>query len=337
MIACVAVAGLGLAYLPNRQATSTKQPGVEPAHPPVSTLPGQVAWLDAANNLQFGTNDTVRWSEVNAGSAPSVTADLRAAHIGLIRTWFFRQEYVDTGPLQTDSDIENRIDVVESAGAVCLGELPDISNVQWDVQVVSYLGQRCDLYEIGNEPSSPYQYAQEWKDLVPRLRAINPQARFFGPAATDPDALAALLEAMKDTGVRPDGITFHLYTCSSSDTAASCLVSGPQAIQVAVARVRRLVDALYGDGMPIGLTEWNCNGLKPTPQYCQDSTFQQQFIEAGETAIVRSGLSFAANFDLANGNGPLDMFDVTAAPAKPKGFYYGMRAAIDGYRAAGGP
>ena len=78
------------------------------------------------------------------------------------------------------------------------------------------------MYEFGDEPygtdypsTGNYQtnvstYATYWKNSVPQLKAINPNAKFMGPSSPgDLGTLDVMLAGMKNQGVTPDAVSYH--------------------------------------------------------------------------------------------------------------------------------
>src|SRR6266576_5941307 len=51
-------------------------------------LPGQQIWKNGVSSFLFGTNDTIRWSQINACNTASIPSALHTAHFQLLRTWF---------------------------------------------------------------------------------------------------------------------------------------------------------------------------------------------------------------------------------------------------------
>jgi hypothetical protein len=216
--------------------------------------------------------------------------------------------------------------------------------------MVSLFKGRCELYEVGNEPDlssqTPAQYTAFWNSFVPQARAIDPAAKFGGPATFIPLGgdcnaqgqcfLEQWLQGVKASGVRPDFVTFHWYSCYDQD-AAQCLVRAHSIWDVGNGEVA-MVAKYLGSGVPVGLTEWNANAQNGI-SYQFDDAWMSQYEQTSLSALETSNLSFAMQFDLAgcNGYGSLDMFNVCAGPsdnsARP---YEGVWAAEVTRERAGG-
>jgi hypothetical protein len=299
--------------------------------PPMKvTLPGQQIWKQGISSYLFGTNDTYEWLEQNIQTEPAIQKALRKAGFTLIRSFF-----PDNA---RDSIIEQRMSTIEKSGAQCLGVITNISNVTFDEHLVSYLGNRCQMYEFGNEPDYygvPIDiYLQQWNKVIPLLRRINPNAKFFGPVthngSGDNDYMLAFLEGIKASGVLPDAVSFHWYPCYQ-DEKQPCLDKASSFNQT-VQRVRTFMQITLGKDLPIGISEWNFDSGNPPPAYGEESEFITSFTTDALHSMAQAGVAFACQFDAASfaGYGRLDMFDVQNDQPKPQ--YYAIKNLIQEYR-----
>lgn len=289
-------------------------------------LPGQQLWANGVSSFLFGTNDTIRWSTLNAGNDPAIPQALNTAHFQLLRTWFFAN--------QNGSDFANRMQVVAQSGATPLCVLPDYANAAYNTQVVTALGSKCNIYEFGNEPDSNMSaYIQAWNTQIPQLKKINPNAKFIGPVVANHNNVQVFLSGVKQSGVLPDAISFHRYSCSSGMTAASCLSSVPSDLTNVITLVRGWVNSSLGPNIPLGITEWNYDAANPPGAYGQNAQFIDQYTKAVISAMIQAHLDFSNQFDLANGAGMggLDMFDVLHNNGQPKQQYTTMKNLIAQY------
>lgn len=305
-----------------------------------SLLPGQQIWKNSISSYLFGTNDTQEWVANNVETNLTVQHALNNAHFTLMRTFFFDKSLLNGHPT-TDAEIEQRLKTVENSGMNCLGVLESVYDPAFVKHVVAYAGNRCNLYEFGNEPDNSSQlniqeYVQDWNNLVPQLRKINPHAKFIGPAVADYTQVRVFLDNVKASGVLPDAISFHWYPCVGSDTASSCLAKTSTFEQVTT-QVKKWVQNILGQNLPVGITEWNYNADNPPTSYGQDPMFITQFSISVLDSMIRSGLDFANQFDAASdaGSGGLDMFDLTTGQPKPQ--YYALKSLIDRYMPASLP
>jgi hypothetical protein len=297
-----------------------------------ATLPGQQVWKQDASSYLFGTNDTYEWKPQNIETRPAIQHALRQAGITLIRSFFSDNA--------TDSEIEQRIQTIENSGAKCLGVMTNISNLSFNKHLVSYLGNRCLMYEFGNEPDyngiTPEVYLQAWNSTIPSLRKINASAKFIGPATStfsgENDFMSAFLAGVKASRILPDAISFHWYPCYA-DLEQICLSkagSNAQAVQI----VKSLVQNTLGEDLPIGITEWNYDPENPPPAYGEDPNFITKFTTDALEAMAQAGVALACQFEAASyaGYGRLDMFNLTND--QPKDQYYAVKNMIQRYRPA---
>ena len=325
LVACVAApVGWGVALL------------TQYTPPPVrAELPGQQIWKGGASSLLFGTNDTYEWSTSNIETSPGIQNQLRAAGFTLVRSFF------PDGA--SDSVIDQRAATISQIGAECLGVITNINNTAFDEHLVTHLGSRCLMYEFGNEPDytnvSIQSYLSRWNTLVPLLRRINPRAKFVGPVISNPegqhDFLRGFLQGVGASHVLPDAISFHWYPCWEM-SRDDCLNQAGGAYD-AVLEVRRVVHAVLGADLPVGISEWNYDPGNPPPAYGDETAFMKAFTNTAIAAMARAGAAFACQFDAASygGFGRLDMFDINTGRAKPQ--FLALRALIASYRPASVP
>src|SRR6185437_4854949 len=110
--------------------------------PPPGALPGSQIWNSGASSFLFGTNDSYEWSDQNLETMPSIQLALRNAGFTLVRTFIPDND--------DDATLELRIKTIENIGAKCLAVLTNVNDTTFNEHVVSYFGNRCQLYEFGN-------------------------------------------------------------------------------------------------------------------------------------------------------------------------------------------
>ena len=295
-----------------------------------ATLPGQQIWKQGVSSYLFGTNDSYEWSTHNIQTEPAIQEALRSAGFTLIRSFFPNNA--------SDAVIEQRIRTIENSAAHCLGVITNIFNLSFDDHLVSYLGNRCQIYEFGNESDingiSIQTYLQQWNTIIPLLRHSNPNARFIGPVTYNDQGnygfMLGFLVGIKTSGVLPDAISFHWYPCFE-EAEDSCLAKATSYGQVEQ-EVRELVKSILGHELPVGISEWNYDPDIPPPAYGDDPNFITQFSTAALHSMAQAGVAFACQFDAADygGYGRLDMFNVENNQPKPQ--YYAIKNVIQQYR-----
>jgi len=324
-----------VACSPNISPTSNSSN--TPVAAPATQLPGQQIWKQGVSSFLFGTNDTQEWAKNNVETNTAIQQSLKSAHMTLMRTFFFDKSLADRHPT-TDAEIEQRLLTIENSGMTCLGVLHNIFNVAFDKHVVTYAGNRCQIYEFGNEPDyngiSIGAYLQQWNTVIPLLRKVNPGARFIGPVTYNDQGnhgfMRDFLEGVKASGVLPDAVSFHWYPCYQ-DTRDSCLAKA-SSYRVAAIGVRSLVQSILGKDLPIGITEWNYDPGNPPPAYGDDPAFITQFSNDALHAMAQAGIVFACQFAAGSfsGYGRLDMFNLDTNQPKPQ--YFAIKALIATYR-----
>jgi hypothetical protein len=332
----------------------------------VRLLPGQQIWRDGVSSYLFGINQTYDWAETNLENTPAARQALRGAGFTLIRSFFnyHHGEWPYDHTLTTDADIERRLTAIEQSGAQCLGVLAISGNPNFDSprsfldHLLTYAettgkGNRCLMWEFGNEPLDQLtmqQYLDRWNAEIPYLRARHPHALFFGPALAGPylDQMRAFLEGTKQSGVLPDGVTYHDYPCyhdpdyynsydgQNVNQGATCdqlITQGDNTVPSYAQRIlqmKRLVREVLGKSLPVGITEWNVSPnfvnlvRNPTngqsyPPLTADPRYQPHFIQEIYAAMKQGGLDFAATFAAMSGAGigsagSLDLFESSGAP-----------------------
>lgn len=305
-------------------------------------LPGQQVWKQGVSSFLFGTNDTQEWADDNVETNQGVQQALKDAHFTLMRTFFFDKSLADEHAT-TDAEIEQRIKTIENSGMTCLGVLVNIMNIAFAQHVVRYLGSRCNIYELGNEPDyngyTLSTYLKQWNTDIPILRQINPQAKFIGPVTagacddsvsiTDSSCfMIGFLRGVKSSGILPDAISFHWYPCYQ-ESKASCLSKAATYGQE-TRKVKSWVQGILGKNLPVGITEWNYDPGVPPPDY--GDAFMQQFTSDALHAMIQAKLDFAAQFDALSysGYGRQDLFDVKQHD-QPKVQYYTIKQIISQY------
>lgn len=296
-------------------------------------FPGQQIWKSGVSSFLFGTNDSQEWASNNIETEPGIQKALKDAHFTLMRTFFFDKSLAD-GHLTTDAEIETRIQTVENSGMTCLGVLPDIYNLAFDKHLLTLLGNRCNIYEFGNEPDyngiAVQNYIAQWNLLIPQLRKINPLAKFIGGAGAQLAYTQKFLQGVKASGVIPDAIDIHWYPCWE-EGPSTCLPKANSIIQIVLA-FRAMIQSTLGFSIPVGVGEWNMDsGSNFTLGY--NDAFMSAFTKAALDAMIQLKVSFANQFEAANygGYGALDMFHLDKPGFPPKVQYYVMKSIISEY------
>jgi hypothetical protein len=311
-------------------------------------------------------------------------------------------EYDQPGPITTNVtpnggyELETRLNAIENSGMQCLIVLKDIwtdpahpkdpnpthkvytdpftgkveTDLEFAEKVVAYAGNRCNLYEIGNEPDldeytdsgavithmSVQTYLNRWVEFVTALRNINPNAKFIGPVTYNDQGndcwygsgsppvpgsqpgdcyMQNFLLGAKAAGVLPDAVSFHWYPCDNAtdgfNGSGNCGTKEAQTYASVTQEVKGWVKQDTGYDIPVGITEWNFDpGSNPLGN---NGSFMRQFSTAALNAMISAGLNFACQFDAQDdgGYGYLDMFDMNNRD-QPKAQFTAIAAIIQQYR-----
>lgn len=284
-------------------------------------------------------------------------------------------------------ELETRVKAIENSGMQCMIVLPSIwtdpsnptdpftmdhiytdpatgkveTDLDFDKKVVAYLGSRCNLYEIGNEPDldvyptsgpivhhmSVQTYLNRWIEFVKALRQINPNAKFIGPVTASDQGndctytaegtscyMRDFLKGAKAAGVLPDAVSFHWYPCDNATDGfngnGNCGPAKAQSYATVTNEVRGWIQNDLGKNVPLLITEWNADpGANPL---LDNASFMTKFTQQSMNAMIAAGLDGACQFDAQDdgGYGHLDMFDITKGD-QPKAQYYAIKNLISQY------
>ena len=305
-------------------------------------LPGETAWSSGAPSYVFGANDAIEYASPNVDTLPSVQSWLRQGGLTFMRTWAYAN--------YSDASIRQRIATIQNAGMQCMMMLGSTDNLRWMEHVVSMLGSKCNIYEFGNEPDNANndtniaQLTTRWIADAPRLRAINPQAVFGGPAVqwaessdghqgSYPSDIAYFLAKTAAARVRANFISYHDYPCQKATTTAQCISMTPGDFKYNYDFVIAEEMKYYGTTVPTGISEYNFDpGTGNLYAWGDKGRFMRQWTTTALHALVKIGAAFGNQFTSLNysGYGELDMFH-DSAPYAPKPQFYAMAAAVENY------
>ena len=125
--------------------------------------------------------------------------------------------------------------------------------------ITSVFGTQPVYYEFGNESDlqgiKAEQYVQVWNEVVPVLKQMYPQARFIGPDMYQFNR-RYLKTFVQNAKPRPDGVSWHEYTCSVHWSAEFCLAN-IDTWSVHFAQARAAMREAIGSELPIWISEYN--------------------------------------------------------------------------------
>jgi hypothetical protein len=239
---------------------------------PPTTTPSQNASASKTpvaqpSPLLFGTNLGLFTGNDQVITSATTRDLMQQIHIRIVRI-----------PLR--SDLPNAIEVeaeqaVKSIGAIPLVTLNGLRNAHAladDTRMIrdsnAVFGNSLVYYEFGNEDDwngvTITRYTQGWNTLIPQFKRLALNGKFIGPVSYQysHDNLTTFLLGANP---RPDAISWHEYTCSYKDPAATCL-SQIDGWTEHITDARAVMQTTLGTTLPIMITEWN---------YAADQSIQQ--------------------------------------------------------------
>lgn len=279
----------------------------------------------------FGSHIGQDYATNTIRNTPQIQALAKQAGITLLRCAIPKNN--------PDSYIDLTASAAAASGADMLVILDFSGGLSWCQHVVSYLGSRCNLYEFRNEPDlggvSWQTYLNDWNTVIPKLRQINPNAAFIGPALGVFDNYTTFMKnwlaGCVSSGVMPDAISYHIYPCTGDGDSAHCLTRST-AYSSAKAKIDTMVTSVVGHTLPQALTEWNIDANNPPQSYTQDSAYVDQWYQQAIDNIASAGFEIACQFTFASGsaNGKLDLVS-TSSPFNPRPGYATLKTKITQY------
>lgn len=205
-------------------------------------------------------------------------------------------------------------------------------DMTFNQSLVTQLKGICDLYEIGNEPHvsnaqtglpTPSEYAQFFNIDVPLLRAIDPDAKFGGPACgsvfdTWGNSKQFMDEFLAQCTPNADYCSFHTYAVSNY-TMLNNPPTKEQVLNSAYSRYKSQIDNLKSrTQLPIIVSEFNWDGWQQNERWDLDPDFIKPWTKI--TMESMSGAYMGVQWYLATVQGvspTLSMIDINGDP-KPQ-------------------
>lgn len=227
------------------------------------TIPAQTASasqtpIAQVSPLLFGTNLGL-FNGNDQVITSSTTRDLmQKIHITIVR--------IPLRPHLSNTIEAQALQAVKSIGAiplVTLSGMRDPNVLADDTRMISdtnqIFGNSLVYYEFGNEDDwnglPITSYTQGWNTLIPQFKHLALNGKFIGPVSYQysRDNLTTFLQGANP---RPDAISWHEYTCSYKDPAATCL-SAIDRWSAHISDARAVMQSILGTTLPIMITEWN--------------------------------------------------------------------------------
>ncbi|HEX2864431.1 MAG TPA: glycoside hydrolase family 2 TIM barrel-domain containing protein [Deinococcales bacterium] len=218
---------------------------------------------------------------------------------------------------------------------------PDAKNRPQDAadaaRIAKNLGINVRYWEIGNEPDlyskqrgdpswTPEKYCQTFRAQRAAILAVDPKAKFAGPAVSNPnDFLNAFV---KDCGDVVDLLTWHVYPESGEKTDEEALAS-VTAVSDTAARYRALVSDPAGNPkgyqrpIALGVTEYSLSWNTNRPRHLADQTAALWAAEA-TLRLAESG-AVAASYFALQATGGHGLLDISGTP-RPSDYAFRLLA-----------
>jgi hypothetical protein len=198
-------------------------------------------------------------------------------------------------------------------------------------QIGPIFGSAPVYYEFGNERDingvDQTAYTNAWNQVIPQLKPLAPGAKFVGPVNGYPNT-SYIAYFVKNANPAPDAVSYHQYTCSSSQSAQQCLANVPTYAQ----HLNEIKAAIAQTGKPVPpvmLTEWNYDPVPPNPDPRVTASFEQQYTQAMLTELAGDGFFAVAQY-VATGSGLYQLVD-SAGNLTPEGQTFGqMYSSLEG-------
>lgn len=294
-------------------------------------LPGMQV-INGASSYLWGSNVPPDYNSKNARNTPQIQQQIKSAGFTLLRCAIQANS--------PDAYIDQTAQACQSMNCAMLVILSYRSGPAWNQHLVSYLGNRCLLYEFSNEPdiANPTipvsDYLNAWNQQIPALRQINNRAAFIGPAlgvyANVPTYLVPWLQGCVKSGVMPDGVSFHNYPCTGTPDSATCSTKSDR-LGVSATKLDAIVQGIVGHPLPLCLTEWHINANPTNEPYMSDANFIATWTKAAIDGMVQAGVTMACQFDAGSGaaGGKLDL--ISTSNYQPQPMYAAMAERIKFY------
>lgn len=285
-------------------------------------LPGQTL-TNGVSNYIFGSNMSQDWAAQTVRNNTQIQQQLKAAGLTVMRC-----QIPQNSP---DSLIAQTVQACQNMGVAMLVILHH-SDLGWNTHLVQQLGKACSMYEFSNEPDlggiTWQQYLGFWNQHIPALKqtlaAFNHTASFIGPVlgvfANLDSYFVPWLQGCKTSGVLPDAVSYHIYPCTGSYTATTCLPRAT-AFQSAAQKVDAAVVGVLGNTLPQCLTEWNLDAANPPATFARDGSYVPGWTKTAIDSMVAAGLAMACQWDAAGnaGSGFDDLISTQTLQPNPNG------------------
>jgi hypothetical protein len=250
----------------------------------------------------FGSNLAQLNSSNQPFLSPPAHSLIRQLHLQMIR--------IPLLPVASPDKIIQAAQLVRDVGAVPLIVLygpTDPNALNDDTEIIKIMnttfGKDTVYYEYDDEadlagiPVSTYTLS--WNSVIPELKQFAPQGRFIGPVnyQYNQHYLSAFLQQAQP---KPDGVSWHEYTCDATWSKTLCLTNISQ-WTTHISSARSIIATLIGRELPILITEWN---YAPNPARddgkSTDSTFMTNWTTQAFQTLIENHVFAALQYSCTN-------------------------------------
>jgi hypothetical protein len=299
--------------------TTGKQAKVSPQATPTSSQNGSTGTPTVQTSpLLFGTNLGLFSANDQVVTSAATRALMQRIHVRIVRI-----------PLRRDLPIALEVlaeQAVKSVGAIPLVILNGVRNpnaLADDIRMIQetngVFGDTTVYYEFGNEDDwngvTITRYTQGWNMLIPQFKRLARNGKFIGPVSYQygHDNLSTFLQGANP---RPDAISWHEYSCSYKDPAATCLAQLDQ-WGTHITDARAVMQSTLGTTLPIMITEWNyapdqstqSNGLPFDDGKYNNASFIQAWTTKALSTLAANQVFASMQYSVTNTALPLITYD----------------------------
>lgn len=242
--------------LPTYQASTSSTP-VKTAPPALNTITNN----KDISPLIFGTNMAL----FHENDEPILNSAVTRQRLKDIGVRVIRMPTRTSLSPQTEVKAAQAIKEIGAVPLIVMGgpEFKEGPLLDHNMQLLNLLmpvfGNEPVYFEFGNESDlngvTVDQYIASWNEVIPPLKAKFPNARFIAPDNYQ-FTRRYLKTFLQHAQPRPDGVSWHEYTCSVNWTAEFCL-SLLDMWPIHFAQARAAMREAIGTELPIWVSEWN--------------------------------------------------------------------------------
>ena len=210
-----------------------------------------------------------------------------------------------------DPDLASHLEQMEAAGiqplivmyGCSVSDAHRLADNRFLLQRVHRIfGDASIWWELGNENDlqcglTARQYTAMWNGEIPALRNMYPHDWFGGPVTFQANpSFIAYFVAHASPG--PDFISWHEYTCSSADSARTC-IDNVARWPAHIATTRQRISAEGLSAPPVFITEWNYapDGGVASDGKHGNATFMNQWTTMALRTLAENDVAESYQFD----------------------------------------